>query len=146
MSSSGFAGQQTILVETAMTLMSDPMPPTVQASFHYAAQEPFAVRLALSLDDAPAVQWVFARDLIVQGVRVPSGHGDIQFYPTSEGVVIELHSPDGDAHLLADEAMLTEFADAMEALVPSGRESDFCSMEQELTELLSTVDHSQTDS
>jgi len=146
MSSPGFAGQQTILVETAMSLMSDPEPPTVQASLHYATQEPFAVRLALSLNGSPAVQWVFARDLIVQGVRLPAGHGDIQFYPSSDGIVIELHSPDGDAHLLADRAKLTEFADAMESLVPSGRESDFCSMDEELTDLLSTVDHGQTDS
>ena len=145
MTSSVIAGEQTIVVETAMSLTSDPEPPMVRAALHYTTQEPFSVRLALSLNGEPAVQWVFARDLIVQGVRLPAGHGDIQFYPSSEGVVIELHSPDGDAHLLADRTRLTEFADAMESLVPKGRESDFYSMDEELTGLLSTVDHGRTD-
>lgn len=121
--------------DTMMSLVSDPDAPFVEAELRYFTNEPFSVRLSLSLGEAPSVEWVFARELLIQGVRLPAGQGDIQIYPIFEGVVIELHSPDGEAQLLADTAVLTRFADAVEAAVPLGKEDEFFSLDAELADL-----------
>jgi hypothetical protein len=122
--------------DTTMTLISDPDSPLVLAELRYFTNEPYSVRLTLTLAESPAVEWVFARDLLLQGVRLPAGQGDIQIYPTSEGVVVELHSPDGDARLLAGSEALVGFADAVEAAVPVGTEDRYFSLDAELADLL----------
>ncbi|MDQ6658930.1 MAG: SsgA family sporulation/cell division regulator [Actinomycetota bacterium] len=132
----GVATQPVTVTDTAMMLVSAPGHPMVDAELRYTTQQPFCVQLSLSLDDSPAVEWVFARDLVIQGVRLPAGHGDIQLYPVDGGVIIELHSPDGDAHLLANSIDLTTFADTIEKAVPLGRESEFYSLDAELASLL----------
>jgi hypothetical protein len=134
--SSEFARQHEIVAETAMVLTSDPGRPLVQGVMSYHTSQPFGVLLSLRLGDAPAVDWTFARELLIQCVQLPAGYGDIQLYPVFEGIIIELHSPDGDAQLLADTTAMQDFADAIEAAVPVGQESEFYSLDAELVTLL----------
>ncbi len=141
MSGFGVATQMVTVTDTAMMLVSELGHPMVSAELRYATQQPFCVQLSLSLDDSPPVEWVFARDLVIQGVRLPAGHGDIQLYPVDGGVIIELHSPDGDAHLLANSTDLMAFADAIEKAVPLGRENEFYSLDAELASLLAATWH-----
>jgi hypothetical protein len=121
--------------DTTMALISDPDAPLVGAELRYFTNEPFAVRLSLSLAESPAVEWVFARELLIEGVRLPAGQGDIHIYPGLDGIVIELHSPDGEAQLLADSRTLIAFADAIEREVPPGQEDRYFSLEAELEDL-----------
>lgn len=123
-------------LETVMTLVTAGDHPEVKARLRYATNEPFAVRLELCLEDFPAVEWVFARELLVEGVRLPSGQGDIEMYPAAGCVVIELRSPDGSATLLADHDALSGFADDMIEAVPFGREDEYYSIDAALSATL----------
>lgn len=118
--------------ETVMSLVTDGDDPEVNARLRYATNEPFAVRLELCLEDFPAVEWVFARELLIDGVRLPAGQGDIEIYPAAGCVVIELRSPDGSATLLADQETLRDFADNILEAVPFGREDEYYSIDAAL--------------
>lgn len=139
MTTFGVAEQRAVVTSTTMTLVSDAELPAVSAELRYVTHRPFAVQVVLSLGACPAVEWIFARDLLIQGVQAPAGEGDIHVYPASGGVVIELHSPDGDAVLMADAQALTDFANQTLAAVPAGREGEYYSIDAELATLMALV-------
>ena len=136
MTSSTATERRLITIDTAMSLIVGEDRYPVSAQLTYCSDEPFSLGLSLVLGDADPVDWMFSRDLLLQGVRLPAGHGDIQIYPTRQGIAIVLHSPDGDAELLADPEDLIAFAEAVEAVVPLGRESDYYCLDAELACLL----------
>jgi len=104
----------------------------VTATLRYNVFEPFQVIANLSMDDAPAVQWVLARELLREGLVLPSGIGDITVRPTPHGVLIGLRSPGGQALLLAPTEPIAAFVQAVYRAVPDGAEGDFFSIEAEL--------------
>ena len=77
---------------THMLLVSDGSLPLVHAEFRYRCVDPFAVQLRLSLGRFQAVSWIFSRELLIAGIRRPSGIGDVRIYPGGDGVLIELRS------------------------------------------------------
>lgn len=93
----------------------------------YAADDPYALHAQFITGAQESVDWVFARELLSQGLREPAGDGDVRVRPgTGEHlgqVHISLTSPDGQALLLAPAARLTTFLDATYELVPDGAES-----------------------
>lgn len=136
MTSSTATERRLITIDTAMSLVAGDERYPVRAQLTYCSDQPFSLGLTLSLGDADPVEWVFSRDLLLQGVRLPAGHGDIQIFPTYHGIAIALHSPDGDARLLGDPDDLIAFAEAIENAVPLGRENDYYSLDGELAGLL----------
>jgi len=82
--------------------------------------------------DCPAVEWVCARDLLREGLALPSGNGDVRISPEGDDLLIELLSPSGNAQLLASHSEIAVFVDRMLTAVPEGRESDFYSLDTEL--------------
>ena len=120
---------------TEMILISDPALPPVHAEFRYRSDDPFAVQLLLSVDQSPAITWVFGRELLLEGVRGPAGMGDVQIFPVHDGIVIELHSGDHSARLLAHTPDLTDFLDHSVELVPTGSESAYHEVESDLRDL-----------
>lgn len=95
--------------------------------FEYDAADPFAVDALISTG-VQQVRWTFGRDLLVDGLYEPAGHGDVQVWPclSTEGsavVIIELSSPDGEIVLRAPSRPLHTFVQRMLALVPRGAES-----------------------
>ncbi|MPZ60404.1 MAG: SsgA family sporulation/cell division regulator, partial [Propionibacteriales bacterium] len=70
---------------------------TVQAELSYNATDPLAVT-ALFRTKGSSVRWVFARDLLTEGVFAPAGDGDVHIWPCLDAsgravVIIELSSP-----------------------------------------------------
>lgn len=128
-------GQTSTAMETTMALLVEGDRPLVRARFEYRTDEPFGVHMTLSLEDGSAVEWVIARELIIQGVHVPAGLADVQLYPISDAIVIELDSPDGGAVLLADPAAMYEFAVEIQQLVPLGSEDQFFCLDDALAEI-----------
>lgn len=120
---------------TEMILVSDPALPAVHAEFRFRSDDPFAVQLLLSIDQSPAITWVFGRDLLLEGVRGPAGMGDVQIFPVHDGTVIELRSGDQSARLLTHTADLIDFLDRSVELVPAGSESAYVSIESDLRNL-----------
>lgn len=111
----------------------------VSVEFGYGVHDPFAVTAAFR-GDGGTIEWVFARDLLREGLRRPTGEGDVQVWPGEvdgvEVVLVSLSSPDGHAVLEADAADLRDFLDRTHALVPAGAESRHVHVDDELAELL----------
>lgn len=120
---------------TEMILISDPALPPVHAEFRFRSDDPFAVELALSIDQSPAITWVFGRDLLIEGVQGPAGMGDVQVFPVHDGTVIELRSGEQAARLLAHTPDVADFLEGTVELVPAGSESAYLEVESDLRNL-----------
>jgi acylphosphatase len=116
----------------------------VTTRFHYSAVDPFEVR-AEFLTTSGSVEWRFARDLLVEGLVMKSGDGDISVWPetTDEGmnkVYLCLDSPDGEALLEAEADDMADFVQAVTRAVPIGQESRYINMDLVLMMLLNEPD------
>ena len=108
-------------------------------NLRYSATDPYAVRAVFS-GDGMEVEWVFARDLLRQGLGNPTGDGDVHVWPSwgtgRELLMISLTSPDGQAVLEASADDVRNFLDRTTAVVPDGQESDFLDLDAALSRLL----------
>lgn len=112
----------------------------VPARLLYLADDPFAVHVAFHVGSDAPVNWTFARELLIEGVQRPSGHGDVRIWPAKadgrDVVCLALSSPDGNALVEAPTAPLTTWLDHTLRLVPTGTESERLGLEIGLTRLL----------
>jgi hypothetical protein len=120
---------------TEMILVSDPSLPPVYAEFRYRSDDPFAVQLLLSVDQSPAISWVFARELLLDGMRGPAGMGDVQVFPTHDGTIVELRSGEQSARLLVHTPDVLDFLDRSIDIVPPGSESAYLEVGPDLRDL-----------
>jgi hypothetical protein len=119
----------------AMSFAGGDIEQAITATLEFNVSEPFAVTASFLLSDAPAVQWVIARELLREGVALPSGMGDVRIYPTEEGLFIDLHSPGGRAVLQGPIEPVIEFVARIYKAVPESREHEFFSFDAELDRL-----------
>ncbi len=120
---------------TEMILISDVAIPAVEAELRYHSNDPFAVQLLLSVDQGPVITWVFGRELLMTGVSMPAGIGDVQVFPTHDGVIIELRSGKAIARLLAHIPDVDDFTERTLELVPLGTEIDHFDLDSGLGSL-----------
>lgn len=115
----------------------------VPARLLYRPEDPYAVHVTFHVGSRLPVHWTFARDLLVEGVFRPSGHGDVRVWPTTaEGrsvVCLALSSPDGDALLQAPTVPLGAWLERTLRVVPPGRETELLGLDEELAGLLATA-------
>lgn len=107
----------------------------VTARLQYTSRDPWAVSMVFAADRCAPVVWVFARDLLVDGMRSLTGVGDVRIFPAGDSVVLDLASPDGSARLVASAADLAAFVSETASVVPSGREVDFVDIAAEMAML-----------
>jgi hypothetical protein len=113
----------------------------LNAELHYSANDPLAVEAYFDDGGDEPIRWVFARDLISEGMDQRTGDGDIVVWPTkgSDGapaVRFRLHSPHGDAVLEASADALEEFVAATWRLVPPGTEHRHLDIDETISALL----------
>lgn len=120
---------------TEMILISDDLLPAVNAELRYYCDDPFAVQMVLSVDQSPAICWTFGRELLMTGTAMPTGIGDVQVFPTHDGVIIELRSGGAAARLLAHTPEIAAFADRTLSLVPLGSEMDHYDLDLDLSSM-----------
>src|SRR5664279_3785581 len=120
---------------TEMVLLGGDVAEPVRAELRYHRKDPLAVEMRLSIGKSPAVSWVFGRDLLIEGLRRPSGVGDVRLYPVNESVIIELRSTSGRAVLLSYLPDLADFVEHIVSVVPVGGEIAHDDVERELLEL-----------
>ncbi|MFD8721617.1 sporulation and cell division protein SsgA [Streptomyces sp. Ag109_O5-1] len=112
----------------------------VPARLAYRSDDPYAVHVSFHINSDFPVHWTFARDLLVEGVFRPSGHGDVRVWPTkSEGrsvVLMALSSPDGDALLQAPTAQVSAWLERTLRVVPPGSEGRRLGIDDALDQLL----------
>lgn len=110
------------------------------ATLEYAADDPYAIRVAFHVGDDDPVEWIFARELLTVGVVRRVGDGDVQVWPADDprerALNLSLSSPFGTAHFEAPLTPLTDFLNRTYEIVAAGRESDFIDIEAELDDLL----------
>ncbi|MGW7006941.1 SsgA family sporulation/cell division regulator [Streptomyces sp. NPDC054933] len=112
----------------------------VPARLVYRADDPFAVHITFHIGSNSPVNWTFARELLVEGVFRPCGHGDVRIWPTKvEGrsvICLALSSPDGSALLEAPSSPVAAWLERTLRVVPPGTEHEQLGMEDELSRLL----------
>ncbi|MEU0698008.1 SsgA family sporulation/cell division regulator [Streptomyces niveus] len=100
----------------------------VPARLTYRTADPYAVHISFHIGSDTPVNWTFARELLVEGVFRPCGHGDVRIWPTKiDGrtvLCVALSSPDGDALLEAPSAAVSAWLERTLRLVPPGTETD----------------------
>ncbi|MEU3714225.1 SsgA family sporulation/cell division regulator [Streptomyces catenulae] len=112
----------------------------VPARLAYRTDDPYAVHITFHIGSDAPVNWTFARELLVEGVFRPCGHGDVRVWPTKvDGrslVCMALSSPDGDALLEAPAAAVSAWLERTLRVVPPGSEQEHLGMDKGLSELL----------
>ncbi|MEU9397622.1 SsgA family sporulation/cell division regulator [Streptomyces sp. NPDC048324] len=93
----------------------------------YRVSDPYAVEARFQVDDRDETVWVFARDLLRNGLEKRSGLGDVVVWPgpgtpEQRRVFIRISSPEGSALLSAASSDLKAFLGAANGLVAYGTE------------------------
>ncbi len=115
----------------------------VPARLTYRTQDPYAVHVTFHIGSDTPVHWTFARDLLVEGVFRPCGHGDVRIWPTKvDGrsvICVALTSPDGNALLEVPSAAVAAWVERTLRVVPPGTESERLGIDEGLAELLAPL-------
>ncbi|MEW2270030.1 sporulation protein SsgA [Streptomyces griseofuscus] len=112
----------------------------VPARLVYRSDDPYAVHVVFHINSEFPVHWTFARDLLVEGVFRPCGHGDVRVWPTKSAgrsvVLMALTSPDGDALLEAPTPQVSAWLERTLRMVPPGTEGGQLGIDDALDQLL----------
>ena len=114
----------------------------VLAGLRYDVSDPWAVRVAFQTgpEDDAVVEWMFARQLLTDGVRQTVGEGDVRVWPsTTDGervINLAMASPSGAALFEIERDDLVEFLQQTYLAVPTGSEETVVDLDVELALLL----------
>ncbi|MFB7866798.1 MULTISPECIES: SsgA family sporulation/cell division regulator [unclassified Streptomyces] len=115
----------------------------VPARLAYRVDDPYAVHVTFHVGTEHPVHWTFARELLVEGVFRPCGHGDVRIWPTKVDarsvILMALSSPDGDALLEAPSPQVSAWLERTLRAVPPGTETGQLGIDDGLAELLATT-------
>jgi hypothetical protein len=128
---------ETVSQDMFTVLHGQPAP--VVTRWTYSAADPFAVTLGVRTRTGRWVEWLVARDLVIESLTGPAGCGDIRMSPQRvqgyDIVEIEIRSTDGRAVLEVDRDLLAEFVDASTGLVAVGREAGHMDLDLEIEKI-----------
>jgi len=114
-------------------------PAPVVTRWSYSAADPFAVTLGVRGRRNRFVEWLVARDLVIESLTGPAGCGDVRMSPQHvdgyDIVEIEIRSTDGRAVLEVDRDLLQQFVEASVALVPVGAEGSRMDLDAEILKI-----------
>ncbi len=133
-------------LELRLVVPGGPSLPVV-AGLRYESADPWAVRVAFQTgartedgSNDGVVEWMFARQLLTDGVAKTVGEGDVRVWPSASGdsrvVNLAMASPSGSALFEIDRDALVEFLQQTYLAVPTGSEEDVVDLDAELALLL----------
>jgi hypothetical protein len=115
-------------------------PVRLTACLFYRGEDPYAIGMTFDTGLAETVEWIFARDLLAEGLDHRAGEGDVCLWPGTSGsrdvLNLALSSPHGQAHFQAPLAAVTGFLRRTFQIVPSGCEAEYTDSDAELNALL----------
>ena len=129
-------------IELRLVVPGGPSLP-VLADLRYDTVDPWAVRVAFQTggEGDGIVEWMFARQLLTDGVAKTVGEGDIRVWPSVIGrehfVNLAMASPSGSALFEIDRDALVEFLQQTYLAVPTGAEEEVVDIDAEIAILLS---------
>ncbi|MFP5218156.1 MAG: SsgA family sporulation/cell division regulator [Actinomycetes bacterium] len=124
-------------LELRLVVPGGPSLPVI-AGLRYQADDPWAVRVTFETggNEDGTVEWMFARELLTNGIRETVGEGDVRVWPSltdGERVVnLAMASPSGSALFEIDRDALVEFLQQTYLAVPTGSEEDVVDLDVEL--------------
>jgi hypothetical protein len=128
---------ETVAHEMFTVLHGQPAP--VVTRWTYRAADPFAVTLGVRARGDRFVEWLVARDLVIESLTGPTGCGDVRMSPQQvqgyDIVEIEIRSHDGRAVLEVDQDLLRSFVAATLEMVPVGAEADRMDLDGEIARI-----------
>ncbi|MGW2248642.1 SsgA family sporulation/cell division regulator [Kitasatospora sp. NPDC001660] len=108
----------------------------LEVGWSYRSDEPHAIALDFASYQPDAV-WTLSRDLLVAGLHVPVGEGDVHVAPFADAyVLIALAGDEGVALLAASADAVARFLAAAARIVPPGLEHTRIDWDQGLRGLL----------
>jgi len=114
----------------------------VVAALRYDLSDPYAVHATFTTGSRGPVPWVFARELLTDGVVGAAGLGDVRVWrstaPGGPDVYIGLVTADGQALLLVPTEALATFLDRTYELCPPGDESAYLDTDLVIENLLAS--------
>ncbi|MEV0183227.1 SsgA family sporulation/cell division regulator [Streptomyces sp. NPDC050625] len=115
----------------------------VPTRLSYRSWDPYSVHITFSVEGHESIRWVFARDLLAEGMVRPSGLGDVRIWPgnaeQSGLLCLQLFSPEGQALLTVPVDVVTPWLGRTYHLVPAGFEEASQDLDSELSWLLGEV-------
>ncbi|MEU6991100.1 SsgA family sporulation/cell division regulator [Streptomyces sp. NPDC046465] len=109
----------------------------------YSAADPLAIQMTFPSHaalDGVEVTWIFARQLLEDGMSAPTGSGDVHVWPCGRArTVLEFHSHQGLALVQFDKIALRRFLTRSYAVVPAGGEEESMDLDTGLSRLLGGV-------
>jgi len=112
----------------------------LSATLEYAADDPYAIRMAFHVGNEDPVEWIFARELLTVGIERQAGFGDVRVWPAGPDddrtLQLALSSPFGDALFDVPLIPMADFLHKTYDIVAAGRETEFVDMDTELEHLL----------
>jgi hypothetical protein len=109
------------------------------ATLRFDRADPFAVSLRLRTSDVQTVTWTFARQLLIDGARRPTGVGAVEvrpaFHDGTRLLVLSLTSASRHTEVQLRHEQVAAFLNDMLAAVPSGAEGDAVDWNAELDRL-----------
>lgn len=108
----------------------------VDVRLGYDRADPYAVRLTFHIPGDEPVTWMLARELLLDGISVHSGEGDVVFEPVPgedpdfPDIRIMLSSPAGTAVLYSPALPLIAFLGRTDQIVPMGEEQVMPELEE----------------
>jgi hypothetical protein len=113
------------------------VPVTVELTYN--SRDPYAVQASFRTGSTTAVEWVFARDLLHDGLIAPAGMGDVRVQPVPLNpgkVQLELSSPSGHAVFMTCAQGLGDFLHRTYLAVPADSEYSGLDFDMALSDLL----------
>ena len=133
--------EHTVICSPAVFELIAPDAPVVpvKVDLTYSSRDPFAVQASFRTGNGTAVDWVFARDLLHDGLIGPAGTGDVRVRPMPDApnrVQLELSSPSGHAVFTTCAQTLGDFLHRTYEAVPPETEYDWLDFDLALSDLL----------
>ncbi|WP_327178897.1 SsgA family sporulation/cell division regulator [Streptomyces sp. NBC_01335] len=129
---------------TAFVSVSEDRRVPLPSRLRYDPTDPYAVRLSLGATMDGPVVWTFARALLVEGMRRPSGAGDVLVLPRHpwlpDTLRVVLRSRAGAALVELPVPEVARFLDSAGRLVPPGTECAYVDVDSGLAQLTGRSD------
>jgi hypothetical protein len=133
--------EHTVICSPAVFELIAPDAPVVpvKVDLTYHSRDPYAVQASFRTGNGTAVDWVFARDLLHDGLIGPAGTGDVKVQPMPDNpnrVQLELSSPSGHAVFTTCAQTLGDFLQRTFEAVPAETEYSWLDFDMALSDLL----------
>lgn len=130
----------TVRQDRFINLLSEHAP--VLSRWSYQADEPYSITVAFQTGADKWVEWVFARDLLLAGIKGPAGIGDVKFVPFEDQrerlLLLQVESDQGRASWFLDRDEAEDFVEMTLQVVPEGAEEshfDIDALIEEITDV-----------